>query len=135
MVTLACSFLTVDVQLRSIFPTLIPLFHAPKRAQSVSDDEDHTVHPPKKPRKDLRTFKDRDGKIQATYTWPEATDNIIALRTPALPDSDVPEAVFLASRAVLCRDSEVFRDMLSLPQTDSSTLTQDTYEEYPMITL
>lgn len=72
------------------------------------------------------TFLRRDGSSQPTYTW-KTKDDVVALRTLASQDPETHESIFLASRTLLCRDSSVFSDIISLLQE-----AEDVYEGHPL---
>ena len=96
--------------------------------------EDSTEGEPstgKRSRQELLTFKNRDGQVESTHTWSDI-DSLVALRTSAQDDSNDHDSIFLASRSILCRDSMVFKDILTLPAPENPK-EEDVWEGHPVI--
>lgn len=81
-----------------------------KRSNSHASD-----HGPNKHRRvEEFELKNRRGISEPAFAW-DLKDNVLALRTPRRENPEVPKCTFLANRAILCRESLVFSDILLLP--------------------
>lgn len=85
----------------------------------MSDKRPHETEEPaigssnERPRTEALTFKNRDGEVESTHTW-FASDDIVALRTVSI-NSEEHSSISLANRGIMCRDSLMFKDILSMP--------------------
>ncbi|TFK96164.1 hypothetical protein BDV98DRAFT_608436 [Pterulicium gracile] len=93
----------------------------PKRAR---DEDDMSDSPSKEARHDIGTFRNREGNIQYAHSWP-STDTLVALRTIAREDPDVPESVFLPQGL---KDGDMYKGHDLIEVQDSPQDLQDFLE-------